>query len=57
MQAIRGKNQELVETVAKIQKEKSLLQKQINLLQKDYFALNSKYVVSKIYFSGYIDMN
>lgn len=44
MQAIRGKNQELVETVAKIQKEKSLLQKQINLLQKDYFALNSKYV-------------
>lgn len=57
MQAIRGKNQELVETVAKIQKEKSLLQKQINLLQKDYFALNSKYVVSKISFSGYIDMN
>ncbi|XP_057661926.1 putative uncharacterized protein DDB_G0281251 isoform X2 [Diorhabda carinulata] len=51
IQALREKNKNLVQSVAKLQKEKAMIQKQLNEMQEEYFKLNSKYVNLKSIFS------
>ncbi|KAG5890266.1 hypothetical protein JTB14_014912 [Gonioctena quinquepunctata] len=51
IKALRGKNKQLIQAVAKLQQEKSIQQTQITALHEEFFKLNSKYVNLKNIFS------
>nr|XP_023020133.1 uncharacterized protein LOC111508758 [Leptinotarsa decemlineata] len=51
IKALRGKNKQLTQAVAKLQQEKAFHLSQMTTLQKDFFTLNSKYVNLKSIFS------
>ncbi|CAG9824684.1 unnamed protein product [Phaedon cochleariae] len=52
IKALRGKNKQLTQAVAKLQQDKKSQQDQITSLQEEFFNLNSKYVNLKNIFSN-----